>query len=176
MPPRAALCARGPRAAVAGPRIAMAAGEASGDALGAHLIAALKERMPAARFVGIGGPRMIAAGLDSWFAQERLAVRGLVEVAGHLPGILQIRRGLLRRLAVEKTDIFIGIDAPDFNLGIERVLRGRGVPTVHYVSPTVWGWRRGRLRTIRRAVSHMLVLFPFEEPIYRDAGIPDRKS
>jgi lipid-A-disaccharide synthase len=152
-------------------RVAMVAGEASGDALGAHLIGALRERLPRVSFVGIGGPKMIDAGLQSWFPQERLAVRGLAEVARHLPGILQIRRGLLRRLRTEAVDVFIGIDAPDFNLPVERILKRRGVPTVHYVSPTVWGWRRGRIAGIRRSVSHMLVLFPFEEHIYRDAGI-----
>jgi lipid-A-disaccharide synthase len=150
----------------------MVAGEASGDALGAHLIESLRERLPNVQFTGIGGPRMIEAGLQSWYAQEDLAVRGLVEVARHLPAILRIRRGLLRRLQAEPPNAFIGIDAPDFNLPVERALRGKGVPTVHYVSPTVWGWRRGRLKAIRAAVSHMLVLFPFEEPIYRAAGVP----
>ena len=152
--------------------IAMVAGEASGDTLGAHLIAALRERIPTARFVGIGGPKMIGQGLESWYVQERLAVRGLVEVVRHLPELLRIRRGLVARLIAERPALYIGIDAPDFNLGIEARLRQRGMRTIHYVSPTVWAWRPGRIKRIGAAASHMLVLFPFEEAVYRDAGIP----
>jgi lipid-A-disaccharide synthase len=153
-------------------RIAMVAGEASGDTLGSHLMAALRERVPDAEFVGIGGPKMLAAGFDSWFLQEKLAVRGLTEVLRHYREIKGIRDAVLKRLRADPPALFVGIDAPDFNLGLERRLKAAGIATAHYVSPTVWAWRPGRIRTIREAVSHMLVLFPFEEPIYREAGIP----
>lgn len=154
------------------PCIALVAGEASGDLIGGGVIAAIRRRLPDASFVGIGGPRMAAAGLDSWFPQEKLAVHGLVEVLAHLRELLAIRRKLVRELLDLRPALFLGIDSPDFNLGIERTLRRRGVTTAHMVSPTVWAWRSGRIRTIRAAVDHMLVLFPFEEPIYRAAGIP----
>lgn len=153
-------------------RIGMVAGEASGDTLGVHLMAALRKRFPDAEFFGIGGPKMVSRGFDSWFPQEKLAVRGLIEVLRHFRELWGIRGALKRRMIEAQPDLFIGIDSPDFNLGLERRLRGRGITTVHYVSPTVWAWRRGRLRTIRRSVSHMLVLFPFEQPIYEQAGIP----
>jgi lipid-A-disaccharide synthase len=153
-------------------RIAMVAGEASGDTLGSHLMAALREHVPDAQFVGIGGPKMIAAGFDSWFLQEKLAVRGLTEVVRHYREIKGIRDALQKRLRAEPPALFVGVDAPDFNLGLERRLKAAGIATAHYVSPTVWAWRAGRIRSIREAVSHMLVLFPFEEPIYREAGIP----
>jgi lipid-A-disaccharide synthase len=153
-------------------RIGMVAGEASGDLLGSRLIAALRERLPGAQFFGIGGPKMEAEGLASWFPQESLAVRGLVEVARHFRELRAIRAALVKRMRRERPDLFIGIDAPDFNLGIERRLKASGIPTAHLVSPTVWAWRPKRIAAIRRAVSHMLVLFPFEERIYREAGIP----
>jgi lipid-A-disaccharide synthase len=153
-------------------RIAMVAGEASGDALGGHLIEALRERVPDAQFVGIGGPKMLGAGFDSWFDQEKLAVRGVVEVFRNLREILRIRRALVDRLRAEPPALFVGIDAPDFNLPVEKRLKAAGIVTAHFVSPTVWAWRAKRIDTIREAVSHMLVLFPFEEPIYRAAGIP----
>lgn len=153
-------------------RIAMVAGEASGDLLGSRVMAALKARYPQAEFFGIGGPRMVSAGFDSWFPQERLAVHGLVEVVKHLRGLLAIRRQLVRQISARRPHLFLGIDSPDFNLGLERRLRRRGVTTAHLVSPSVWAWRRGRIRTIRKAVSHMLVLLPFEEAIYEEAGIP----
>jgi lipid-A-disaccharide synthase len=155
-----------------GARIAMVAGEASGDLLGSRLIQALKAERPDARFFGIGGPKMIAAGLESWFPQEKLAVRGLVEVVKHLRELLSIRRELIGRILSERPHLFIGVDAPDFNLGVERRLKRRGIPTAHFVGPTVWAWRPGRIKGIRKAVSHMLVLFPFEPPIYERAGIP----
>jgi lipid-A-disaccharide synthase len=155
-----------------GVRIAMVAGEASGDLLGSRLIQAIRAERPDARFFGIGGPRMIGAGLESWFPQEKLAVRGLVEVLKHLRELLAIRRQLIRRIVAERPDLFVGVDAPDFNLGVERRLRKAGIRTAHFVGPTVWAWRPGRIKTIRRAVSHMLVLFPFEPPIYEKAGIP----
>jgi lipid-A-disaccharide synthase len=152
--------------------VAMVAGEASGDFLGAHLIAALRQRFPKLRFAGIGGPRMEGLGFDSWFPMERLAVRGYAEVLRHYPGLLVMRRRLGRRLIAERPSVFVGIDAPDFNLGLERRLKASGVPTVHYVSPSVWAWRGNRVKAIARSVSGMLVLFPFEEAIYRNAGVP----
>ncbi len=115
---------------------------------------------------------MIAAGLESWYPQDKLAVHGLVEVLAHLRELLAIRKDLVRRILGLRPAMFLGIDSPDFNLGIERKLKRAGVATAHMVSPTVWAWRSGRIRTIRAAIDHMLVLFPFEEPIYRDAGIP----
>lgn len=153
-------------------RIAMVAGEASGDLLAAHLMSALKQRLPEARFVGIGGPKMQAAGLDAWWPSEKLAVRGYAEVLRHYREIAGIRRRLLSRLLDEKPDVFIGVDAPDFNLWLEKKLKAHGIPTVHYVSPSVWAWRGGRIGKIGRAVSHMLALFPFEPPLYEKQGIP----
>lgn len=155
-----------------GPLIAMVAGEASGDTLGAHLMRALTARFPRARFVGVGGPKMIRAGFDAWFPQEKLAVRGLVEVLRHVREIRGIRTALVRRLSAARPRLFIGVDAPDFNLGLERALKRTGIATAHYVSPTVWAWRPGRIARIRESVSHMLVLFPFEEALYRAAAIP----
>jgi len=151
--------------------IAIVAGEASGDLLGSQLILALREHLPALNVVGIGGPRMEAAGMDVWFPLEKLAVRGYFEVLKHYFEIVGIRRKLRRRLLKTRPDVFIGIDAPDFNLDLERGLKARGIPTVHYVSPAIWMWRRERLGKIKRAVSRMLTLFPFEEDIYRDAGV-----
>ena len=151
--------------------IAIVAGEASGDLLGSQLILALREHLPALNVVGIGGPRMEAAGMDVWFPLEKLAVRGYFEVLRHYFEIVEIRRKLRRRLLKIRPDVFIGIDAPDFNLDLERGLKARGIPTVHYVSPAIWMWRRERLGKIKRAVSRMLTLFPFEADIYRDAGV-----
>jgi lipid-A-disaccharide synthase len=152
--------------------VGIVAGEASGDLLGAHLIAALHERVPNLRFVGIGGARMAAQGLETWFPMEKLAVRGYVEVLRHFPEIFAIRRTLARRLVEKRPGLFIGVDAPDFNLRLERRLKRAGIPTVHYVSPSLWAWRGGRLSAIARSVDKMLVLFPFEEPLYRAAGVP----
>lgn len=152
--------------------VGMVAGEASGDFLGSHLIAALRERVPGLRFVGIGGPRMEGQGLESWFPMEKLAVRGYVEVLRHFLEILSIRRKLERRLIETRPKLFIGVDAPDFNLGLERKLKRAGIPTVHYASPSLWGWRGGRMASIAKSVDKMLVLFPFEEALYRDAGVP----
>ncbi len=151
--------------------IGIVAGETSGDLLGSQLIRALREHMPALRFVGIGGPRMEAAGLEAWYPLEKLAVRGYFEVLKHLPEILSIRRRLRRRLVSERPALFIGVDAPDFNLSLEESLKRRGIPTVHYVSPAVWMWRRERLHKIKRAVTRMLTLFPFEPPYYERASI-----
>ena len=152
-------------------RVAIVAGEASGDLLGAALIRALRARWPGLEFEGIAGPKMEAEGARSLYPMEKLAVRGYVEVLKSLREILAIRRGLARRLLARKPDLFIGIDAPDFNLALEARLKAAGVPTVHYVSPSIWAWRPERIRTIGRSVDRMLVMFPFEEPIYREAGI-----
>lgn len=152
--------------------IGIVAGEASGDALAAALILATRERFPAARFVGIAGPRMEAAGCEAWYPLEKLAVRGFAEVVAHLPELFRIRGELRRRLLAERVPLFVGVDAPDFNLGLERKLKRRGVRTVHFVSPSVWAWRRERLHTIGRSVDRMLALFPFEPPLYEEAGIP----
>lgn len=154
------------------PLIGIVAGEASGDALAATLIHALRARHPQVRFAGIAGPRMEAAGCEVWFPMERLAVRGIVEVLQHLPELFALRRELRQRLIAARVPVFVGVDAPDFNLGLEGRLKRRGVRTVHFVSPSVWAWRRDRLETIRRAVDRMLALFPFEPPIYEEAGIP----
>jgi lipid-A-disaccharide synthase len=151
--------------------VGMVAGEASGDFLGAQLIEALRERRADLEFVGIGGPRMEGAGLDSWYPMECLAVRGYVEVLRAYPGLLRMRHRLKRRLLAVGPALFIGVDAPDFNLALEAGLKRHGIPTVHYASPSVWAWRGGRLRSIAAAVDHMLALFPFEEALYRKAGI-----
>jgi lipid-A-disaccharide synthase len=148
------------------------AGEASGDLLGAHLVQALKQRLPAAKFFGIGGPKMQAAGFDAWFASEVLAVRGYVEVLRRLPSILRVRAELKRRLIAEPPDLFIGVDAPDFNLSIEEALKSRGVATVHYVSPSLWAWRGERIHKMKRSADKVLCLFPFEPALYEKVGMP----
>ena len=152
--------------------VAMVAGEASGDLLAAHLIAALKRHLPEARFVGIGGPQMQREGFDAWWPSGKLAVHGYAEALRHYRELAGIRKRLLARLIDRRPDVFIGVDAPDFNLWLEERLKARGVPTIHYVSPSVWAWRAGRLGKIARSVSHMLALFPFEPDIYRRNGIP----
>jgi len=153
---------------------ALVAGEASGDLLGAGLIVALRERFPNARFVGIGGPRMIQAGLEAWYPAEKLSVMGLVEVLAHLPELLRIRGDVRRRLIALKPDVFIGIDAPDFNLGLERKLKAAGLRTVHYVSPSVWAWREKRAQKLGRSADLVLCLFPMEPPIYARYGVAAR--
>lgn len=154
------------------PTIGIVAGEASGDLLGSHLIAALKKRRPDLEFVGIAGPRMMAEGARSLYPMERLAVRGYFEVLRHYWGLLRMRRQLASHFRNNPPDLFIGIDAPDFNLGLENMLRRSGIKTLHYVSPSIWAWRRGRIKKIRRAAGHVLCLFPFEKPLYDEAGIP----
>ena len=151
--------------------IGIAAGEASGDALGAALIHGVRERIPAARFAGIGGPRMASAGCEIWYPMSKLALRGYAEVLIHLPELVGIRRDLYRRLRSIRTPLFIGVDAPDFNLGLEARLKRSGVRTIHYVSPSVWAWRRERIGTIARSADHLLALFPFEPPLYEGAGL-----
>ncbi len=152
--------------------IGIVAGEASGDALGAALIRTFRARYPQVRFVGIAGPQMEAAGCDAWYPVEKLSVRGFVEVIAHLPELFRIRRELRRRLLATGVQLFVGVDAPDFNLGLEAKLKRRGVRTVHFVSPSVWAWRRERLARIGRSVHRMLTLFPFEAALYEKAGIP----
>ena len=152
--------------------IGVVAGEASGDLLGAHLIKALRTRLPQAHFIGIGGPRMQSAGMEVLYPMEKLAVRGYVEVLRHYTEILGIRRRLAARFLRQPPALFVGVDAPDFNLGLEEKLRSAGIPTAHLVSPSIWAWRGGRIGKIGRAVERMLVIFPFEREIYEKAGIP----
>jgi lipid-A-disaccharide synthase len=153
-------------------RVGMVAGEASGDLLAAHLIAALKARHPSIEFAGIGGPRMAAEGFESHFPMEKLSVRGYAEALRHYREIMGIRRDLGKSMLRERPDLFIGVDSSDFNLGLERRLKDGGIPTLHYVSPAVWAWRRWRVRRIARSVDRILVMYPFEQPLYEAAGVP----
>ncbi|HYX67318.1 MAG TPA: lipid-A-disaccharide synthase [Burkholderiales bacterium] len=153
-------------------RVGMVAGEASGDLLAAHLIAALKARRPDIGFAGIGGPKMAAQGFVSHYPMDKLSVRGYAEALRHYREIMGIRRRLARSLIAERPELFIGVDSSDFNLGLERRLRDAGIPTVHYVSPSIWAWRGWRIRRIARSVSRILVMLPFEAPIYEKAGVP----
>ncbi|AJG19782.1 lipid-A-disaccharide synthase [Cupriavidus basilensis] len=163
-----------PVAAGAGNRgtIAMVAGENSGDLLASLLMGGLKARLGEVSYAGIGGPRMMAQGFESQWPMDTLSVNGYVEVLGSLREILATRRAIKEKLLAQPPLCFIGVDAPDFNFGLEVPLRRAGIPVVHFVSPSIWAWRGGRIRTIARAVDHILCLFPFEPEIYARAGIP----
>ena len=163
-----------PPAQYSEPLIALLAGEASGDLLGAELLAALRARIPQARFVGIGGPRMRARGMTCWYDINALSVMGLSEVLRHLPRLLRLRRELTRRLQRERPALTIGIDAPDFNLGVERALKQAGLRTAHYVSPSVWAWREGRAARLGASADRVLCLFPMEPAIYARYAVDAR--
>jgi lipid-A-disaccharide synthase len=152
-------------------RVGLVAGEASGDTLGADLIGALRRDAPNAQFFGIAGPKMQAAGCESWESSESLAVMGLFEVLRHLPRLLRLRASIRARLLSAKPDVFVGIDAPEFNLRLARDLRAAGIPTVQYVSPQVWAWRQSRARTIHESVDLVLCLLPFEKRFYDEHGM-----
>lgn len=154
------------------PIVSMVAGETSGDMLAARLLSGLRPRLPDSLMHGIGGPRMAEQGFVNDWPMDKLSVRGLFEVLMHYREISGIRKNLKQQLLAEKPDVFIGVDAPDFNLDLEIQLKQAGIPTIHYIGPSIWAWRGGRIKKIAEAVSHMLVIFPFEEQIYRDAGIP----
>jgi lipid-A-disaccharide synthase len=165
-----------PRAGSSAPplTIGLVANEVSGDILGAALAAELRALVPGVRIVGVAGPRMLEQGCETLLPMERLSVMGLTEVLGHLRELLALRRRLVDHFLAERPDCFVGVDAPDFNLGLERRLREQGIPTVHLVSPTVWAWRPGRVKTIRRSVDLMLCVFPFEEGFLKEHGVPAR--
>lgn len=156
---------------MAGPRIALLAGELSGDVLGAGLMNELAASLPEVRFEGVGGPAMGSAGMYPLAPMEGLSLVGLTEVLGHLPRLLRLRRRLVSYWVENPPDLFVGIDLPDFNLSVEQRLRNAGIKTVHYVSPSVWAWRKGRIKTIRRAVDRMLTLYPFEQEFYAQSGV-----
>jgi lipid-A-disaccharide synthase len=153
-------------------RVAMVAGEASGDLLGSLLLEGLKQCWPNVTAFGIGGPQLERKGFNAWWPDHKLAVRGYVEVLRHYREIVGIRKALLQRLLADPPDVFIGIDAPDFNLELETQLKARGIKTVHFVSPSIWAWRPERIEKIRHAVDHVLCIFPFEKALYDQAGIP----
>ena len=152
-------------------RFGLVAGEASGDVLGAGLIRALRAAVPDATFEGVAGPAMVEAGCEQWEPAESLAVMGLIEPLRHVPRLLRLRRELARRWTASPPDVFIGIDAPDFNLGLEKKLRRAGIHTAHYVSPTIWAWRAGRANKVKKAADLVLCILPFEPQIYADLGV-----
>ncbi len=152
-------------------RVGLVAGESSGDLLGAGLITAVRERVPEATFEGVAGPEMVAAGCERLADAEELAVMGLVEPLKRLPRLLRLRRSLVARWRASPPDVFVGIDAPDFNLGLEAALKASGIRTMHYVSPSVWAWRAGRIRKIRKAADCVICILPFEPALYEKEGI-----
>lgn len=152
-------------------RIGLVAGESSGDKLGAALIRALRERAPGTRFAGVAGPAMLAEGCEPWASADELAVMGLFEVLHHLPRLMRLRRKLRGRFLAERPDVFVGIDAPEFNLNLAPALHDAGVPTVQYVSPQVWAWRQGRARRMAGFLDLVLCLLPFEPQVYDRAGL-----
>jgi lipid-A-disaccharide synthase len=152
--------------------VGMVAGEVSGDLLAGAVLAGLRARDPGVVARGIGGPAMAAAGFEPWWTIDALSVRGYAEVLRAYPRLLRMRRSLRDRMLEWRPDLFVGVDAPDFNLGLERALRAQGIRTAHFISPSVWAWRRERLAQVRAAVDHMLLVFPFEQQIYDEAGIP----
>ena len=152
-------------------RIGLVAGESSGDLLGAGLVRVLKERYPEAIFEGVAGPAMLAAGCEQWEPSESLAVFGLIEPLSHLPRLLKLRKQLVKRWTESPPDVFVGIDAPDFNLGLEKKLRAANIKTIHYVSPSIWAWRAGRIKTIKAAADKVLCILPFEEALYDGTGV-----
>ena len=152
-------------------KIGLVAGEASGDVLGAGLIRAIRERIPDAEFEGVAGPEMVAAGCEQWEPSDSLAVMGLVEPLAHIPRLLRLRRELARRWRESPPDVFVGIDAPDFNLGLEKKLRKAGIKTTHYVSPSIWAWRPGRVKKVKKAADLVLCILPFEPKLYEEHGV-----
>lgn len=152
-------------------KIGLVAGEASGDVLGAGLIRAVRARIPNAVFEGVAGPEMAAAGCEQWEPSESLAVMGIVEPLAHIPRLLRLRRGLAKRWRESPPDVFIGIDAPDFNLGLEIKLRKAGIKTAHYVSPSIWAWRPGRVKKVKKAADRVLCILPFEPALYEGHGV-----
>jgi lipid-A-disaccharide synthase len=152
-------------------RVALVAGEASGDLLGAGLIRAIRSKVPSALFEGVAGPTMVAAGCHQLEESEALAVMGLIEPLTEIPRLLRLRRSLVRRWRESPPDVFVGIDAPDFNFGLEKALKKAAIPTVHYVSPSIWAWRAGRIETIRKSTDRVLCILPFEKKIFDEQGI-----
>ena len=152
-------------------RVGLVAGETSGDTLGAALIAALRVRVPDAQFFGMAGPKMVAQGCEAWASSDDLGVMGLVEVLTHLPRLLRLRRSLIQRFEAARPDVVVGIDVPDFNLGLEKKLKRSGLRTVQYVSPQVWAWRQGRVQTIGESTDLILCLLPFETEFYAQHGV-----
>lgn len=153
------------------PRLAMVAGEASGDLLAGLLLGGLRQRWPGLDAAGIGGPHMSRSGFEAWWPHEELAVRGYVEVLRHYRRIAGIRKALAARLIEHRPDVFVGVDAPDFNLGLEATLKQAGIPTVHFICPSIWAWRPGRAKSIARSADHVLCLFPFEPALLSQHGV-----
>ena len=154
-----------------GPHFAMVAGEASGDLLAGLLMGGMKARWPELHCVGVGGPKMVEQGFEAWWPHDKLAVRGYVEVLSHYREIVGLRNQLAERLLAERPDAFIGVDAPDFNLDLERRLKSQGIKTIHFVSPSIWAWRGKRIEKIRDAADLVLCIFPFEPALYAKHGV-----